>query len=277
MERILRVEKKKALITGASSGIGEEYARHLASLGFDLALVARRKELLEKLAGVLKESHGRDVQVIQADLSGFEDLEKLVREISNMDDLRFLVHGAGFGTRGLLADIDEGKSTRMAFLHTVAPTRIVRAVLPKMIEGGGGAVVLVSSLGAFFTTAEYTVYSATKAFHNMFMLGLRDEVDQHDISVQALCPGLTRTGFMQTEEYRDFDYSAIPKRAWMEPEDVVRESLAKLSNRKPVVIPGGGNRVFVGIMSIPLLGRFLRFLMSYMSRRNLSKGKQSLF
>lgn len=271
------MEKKRALITGASSGIGKEYARFLAAEGFDLALVARRKDLLENLASELEDTGGRDVRVIQADLSNFEGLEKVAREISAMDDIRFLVHGAGFGTRGLLADIEEGKSTRMAFLHTVAPTRLVRAVLPKMIDGGGGGVILVSSLGAFFTTAEYTVYSATKAFHNMFILGLRDEVDQHGIEVQAVCPGLTRTGFMQTEEYRDFDYTAIPEGAWMDPEEVVRESLSRLSNRKPVVIPGRGNRAFVAIMNVPLLGRFLRFLMSYMSRRNLAKGKQSLF
>jgi hypothetical protein len=214
--------------------------------------------------------------VLALDLSDQSQLEQAVSHIENISTPDLLVHSAGFGTRGHVVDVGAAKVRNMAFLHVVAGTALTRAALPAMLGRNRGAVILVSSLAAFFTTAHYVVYSATKSYLNTFAIGLRDELAGSEVRVQAVCPGLVRTGFMHTKEYGDFDYRDVPDWAWMSSETVVADSLRKLG-RKVVVIPGLFNRFFAGIMGAPIIGWLLRSAVGYASRKRIRAGKPALF
>ena len=262
--------KARALVTGASSGIGESYARRLARDGCDLVLVARRAERLQALAKELSATHGVRAEAIAADLSTEAGIAEVERAIVEGAALDWLVSSAGFGTRGLFAQVDADKVGRQARLHVEANARLVRAALPGMIERRHGRVVIVSSLSAFMTTSHYVTYSASKAYLNMFAQGLRDELLGTGVRIQALCPGLTRTGFMQTDEYKDFRYDEVPAFAWMTADEVVEESVRALSraseNSDPVFVPGMGNRAFVAVMQTPAVGSAIRALLGRLGR-----------
>jgi hypothetical protein len=250
-----------ALVTGASSGIGEAFARSLASIGYNLVLTARRRELLIRLKKDLESEYGIDVKVIAADLSCESGLKIVERYLSDNKKIDFLANCAGFGTRDLFFELGPEKISRMIFLHTLALARITRGVLPAMIERGRGYIVNVSSLASFYTAPRYLVYSATKSFVNMFSKGLNLELAHTGVAVQALCPGLTKTGFMTTDEFLDFSYDAIPDFAWMKAEEVVNESLNALAGGKIIFVPGYINRAFVGLMESPILGRLFTWIL----------------
>ncbi len=256
-----RVEKSFALITGASSGIGEGYAYKLAEKGYSLILTARRKDRLNKTAADLKKKYKTETIIIQADLSSEKGIDTVLKNIKLIKNIEFFVHSAGFGTRGDFADIVEAKIRGMAVLHNLAAITLAREVLPSMIKRNKGFLVFVSSLGAFFTTKEYVMYSATKAFLNMFVLGLDAEIKNTSVIVQALCPGLTKTEFLSTQEYKDFNYQQIPEFAWMTAEQVVDDSLKNLKKNKPIFIPGRMNRLFVSILESPILGTFIKYIL----------------
>lgn len=255
-----------AVVTGASSGIGEAFARSLAREGYDCYLVARRKSNLVKLARELEEKAGIRATTVTADLSTDAGVRHVENLIARNDSIEILVNGAGFGTRGLFADVDAKKMQDMVYLHTMASARLTRAVLPRMIASRRGYVINVSSVGAFLTTSHYVTYSATKAFINMLTRGLRDELVGTGVKIQALCPGLTRTGFMSTVEFKDFNYSDIPRFVWMTPEQVVEESLAALMKNKIIFIPGLGNRIFIGFLTAPLIGTIIGGILSILGR-----------
>jgi uncharacterized protein len=257
---------RTAVITGASSGIGEVFARRLALEGFDCYLVARRKSNLIKLAHEIEKNNGVKATTVSADLSTDAGVSQIERIIAANDSIEILVNGAGFGTRGFFADVETDKIQRMVYLHTMAATRLTRSVLPRMIQNRRGYVINVSSVGAFLTTSHYVTYSATKAFLNMLTMGLRDELAGTGVIIQALCPGLTKTGFMYTDEFKDFNYGDIPRFAWMTPEQVVEESLAALRKNKTVFIPGRGNRIFVGTLKTPVVGSILGGILSLLGR-----------
>jgi short-subunit dehydrogenase len=257
---------RTAVVTGASSGIGEAFARRLARNGYGLVLAARRADRLAEIARELERVHHVPVRILPADLSTDEGIAALEHLMESDATIEVLVNSAGFGTRGLFAELKPEKIRNMVHLHTMAVARLTRAALPLMIENHRGYIVNVSSIGAFLTTSHYTTYSATKAFVNMFTLGLRDELAGTGILLQALCPGLTRTGFMYTDEYRDFDYSMIPGFAWMTPEQVVDESLAALRKNKIIFIPGRGNRLFVATLRAPVIGAAFGWMLSMLGR-----------
>lgn len=269
-------ETKTALITGASSGIGESYARTLAEDGYNLIISARRENQLNELAARLEKEWSIKVSLLPADLSNPAGIEKFIAGLDGIS-IDLFIHSAGFGTRGLFANVNSEKSGGMVVLHTLAATLITRAVLPGMVDRQSGGIIFVSSLGAFLTTAEYTVYSATKAYLNTFIEGLRDETLPFGVHVQAVCPGLTKTEFMSTDEYAAFDYSSVPDWAWMDPDRVARVSLKQLKRNRAIVVPGFGNRLFIGIMRLPFAGRIIRGLMSASSRKRVARGEQALF
>ncbi len=249
-----------ALVTGASSGIGAAYARVLAERGQPVALVARRRDRLQALAAELEQRHGVRAETIEADLSGEQGVGAVEAWIALRGPLQTLVHAAGFGTRDHFAALPADRTLQMVRLHVEAAVRLARAALPAMLEARGGAVILVSSLAGFFTTARYVTYSATKAYLNQFAEGLQAEVGPAGIRVQAVCPGLTRTEFLDSPDYDEFKYEQVPRWAWMSAEQVVRESLAALDRGQPtVLVPGWPNRLLAGALQTPGLGRALRW------------------
>lgn len=267
-----------ALITGASSGIGRSYARSLAANGYNLVITARRTERLDALAGELSSKYNISIEKIPADLASSEGLDILRGRITAGPAIDFLVHAAGFGTRGHLADIEEPVIESMVNLHCLAAAALVRSVLPGMIDRDRGRVILVSSLGAFLTTAEYTLYSATKSFLNTMVLGLRDELAATAILVQAICPGLVKTEFTETPTFRGFSFDAVPDKYWLTPETVVKESLYRLDHRyRPILVPTVGARLFLGVLNAPIVGGILKGMMRLSSRWRIKAGKPPVF
>lgn len=261
-----------ALVTGASSGIGEAYARRLAHEGFDLILVARRNRLIESLADELQKTYDIKAKTLAADLATEEGITSVEDKIAGGPPLSWLISSAGFGTRGRFVDVPKMKIIQMNRLHVEANARLVKASLPGMLDNRFGRIVLVSSLSAFLTTSEYVNYSATKAYLNMFAMGLRDELTSTGVKVQALCPGLTKTEFFATEEFENFKYDAMPSWVWMTTHQVVEESIRSLNKKKspPIFIPGLKNKAFTSLLSTPLLGALARAGLARIGRdRNL--------
>ncbi|MBI5576453.1 MAG: SDR family oxidoreductase [Deltaproteobacteria bacterium] len=228
---------RTALVTGASSGIGAVYARRLAAEGYDLILVARRKDRLEKLAEELEANHGAAVEVLAADLTDDADLRKVEERIARAGELEFLVNNAGFGTRGLFFQAPVEEPDRMHRLHVIAAVRLCHAALSGMVARGKGTLVNVSSVAAFGQSHGNAGYCATKAWMNSFTEGLRLDLDAagSPVKVQALCPGYTLTEF---HDASGIGREHTPAAWWMSAEDVVDASLRGLSRGKLFVVPG---------------------------------------
>ena len=226
-----------ALITGASSGIGAEFARQLAAAGFNLVLTARRKEKLALLATELQAEFDITTKIIVADLAKSEDVAQLEEKIAELN-LAILVNNAGFGTTGGLLTSDLSQQMAMLDVHITAVMRLCRASLPGMTERGGGILINVSSISAFFPSPGDVNYPASKAYLNVFSQALQAEVLESGIIVQALCPGFTVTEFHDTEIMTEFDREKVPSALWMTAEDVVRTSLQSLNPDRVICIPG---------------------------------------
>ena len=230
-----------AIITGASSGIGEEFARQLGAQGFSLLLIARRKDRLDTLADAIRREFGGTVECLAADLSQAEDLAAARERLLHLESPDILINNAGFGTVGPFCEADIEGQMAMLRVHNEAPVRLTRALLPTMVRRNRGVVILTSSLSAFVPSPGSGLYTATKAF----LVGLARvwalELKDTEIRVQALCPGYTHTGFHDDHAY-DGLKSFLPRYAWGTTAAVFRASLRGARRNKPVVIPGFANR-----------------------------------
>jgi uncharacterized protein len=234
-----------ALITGASSGIGATYARHLASRGYDLILVARRAERLRELADSLDTTS----QVIPADLTTPEGLSLTECAIRECGALELLVNNAGFGTLGRFWEAPFESQVKMHELHVMATMRLTHAALAGMVPRGKGAIINVSSVAAFGQSPGNVSYSSTKSWINSFTTGLDIELRNagSPVRVQALCPGFTKTEFHQT---LGMDPRSISNVFWMQADDVVETSLAQLANGKVIVVPKWRSKVAATLLKI---------------------------
>ncbi len=246
---------RTALITGASAGLGAEYARQLAAAGTDLILVARRLELLEELARVLHERHGINAEAVPADLATPEGIGRVEKLVAGAETLDLLVNNAGFSGGRSFGERDIATHMRMVDVHVVSALRLTRAALPGMMARGRGAIINVASVAAF-SPLSGPVYSGTKAFLVMFSKNLQSELRGTGVVIQALCPGLTHTEFHAAAR---IDTSGMPEILWMKAGDVVRISLRKLG-RGAVCIPGGKNKVIAFLMSCPLTSAGIRMM-----------------
>ncbi len=245
-----------ALVTGASSGIGETFARNLSIRGYHVVLVARRTERLEKLAEELG-----NAEAMTADLSLDSHVSRVEARIASEENLDFLVNNAGFGVPGRFFEANGRDLDRMHQVHVIAIERLTRAALRRMVPRAGGNIINVSSVAGFFQTLNSTAYCSTKAWINAFTEGLYLELKQMNspVRVQALCPGFTYTEF---HDVIKMDRSRISKSLWMTSEEVVRTSLRMLDRNRLFVIPGWHYRFFVS------LSRFLpRSMKHYLAIR----------
>jgi short-subunit dehydrogenase len=246
---------KRALVTGASAGLGAEFARQLAAAGTDLVLSARRLDRLEQLAQELRAKHGVQVEAVQADLTNEEGVSRLERALASDPALDLLVNNAGFG--GHTGFVDGGTADHLDMLrvHVDAAVRLAKAALPGMTARGRGAIVNVASVAAF-SPFSGAMYSGTKAFLVMFSENLQGELRGKGlpIRVQALCPGLTHTEF---HAVAGLDLSGVPKMFWMTAEKVVRISLKRLG-RGVVCVPGWANKAVSFLMRCPATAAGIR-------------------
>jgi short-subunit dehydrogenase len=249
----------KVLITGASSGIGAEYARQLAQAGTSLILVARNKDRLASLSDELAQRYhlpAKNFEIISADLSTTDGIETVARRIQATPDLDFLINNAGYGSRGKFMDNPEKNQMDMIYLHVLAATALTRAALPAMITRKAGAIINVSSIAGFFPVPGNTIYCATKAYLTYFSESLQNELINSGIFIQALCPGLTRTEFHARMK---IDRSEIRNGPWMTTEQVVDISLRSLGSGRVVVVPGFPNRLMAFLMETFIVRQFLRW------------------
>ncbi len=222
-----------ALVTGASSGLGEMFARRLAARGYNLILVARRGERLLELAKELPVQ----VQTICADLVTEDGLGKVESAIRDCPSLDLLVNNAGFGTLGYFWEADIAGQRDMHALHVMATVRLTHAALGPMVRRNRGGVINVSSVAAFSINPGNVSYCSTKAWMNNFTEGLDIELRhaKSAVRVQALCPGFTYTEFHDT---LGVDRKGIPDWLWLKADDVVESSLRGLGSGKVIVVPG---------------------------------------
>jgi short-subunit dehydrogenase len=229
----------RALVTGASSGIGEALARQAAASGADLVVVARRETRLEHLKTVLEGRSDVQVEVLVADLTDPEGLAA-VEERLGKGDVDLLVNNAGFGTTGQLAELDVDRMSQEIALDVTALARLTRAALPSMLERRHGGILNVSSIVSFFPTPRMAIYAGSKAFVTSFTQSVAEEVRDRGVKVSALCPGLTRTEFQEVaheEQPRN-----MPGFAWQSPEQVARAGLKGLEGGKVMIVPGLHNQ-----------------------------------
>ena len=225
-----------ALITGASAGLGAEFARQLSKRGLRLVLAARRKDRLEALAAELG-----NARVVAADLSEAGSAVRLLADVEAVGEhVDLLVNNAGFGLKGRFAGLDSARQRQMIDLNVGALTDLCRAIAPGMIERKSGGILNVASTAAFQPGPGMAVYFATKAYVLSFTEALHEELKPHGIKVSALCPGPTRTEFGAVAGFGDkgaFDrYSA-------DAASVVRAGLEGLDKNRAVVVPGLLNKV----------------------------------
>ncbi|MFD1830961.1 SDR family NAD(P)-dependent oxidoreductase [Streptomyces desertarenae] len=234
-----------AVVTGASSGIGAEYARRLAGHGWRLVLVARRAGRLEDLAARLRAGTGSRVETLTADLGREEDLARVAGRVAG-GDVDLLVNNAGVNGYGPFAEVDPGLLARVVAVNTLAPTVLARAAVPGMLERGRGAVVNVASMLAFAGSLppgalpHRAVYGGTKGYVVTFSRTLAAELAGTPVAVQVLCPGLTATEFhlARGEEPVAGEEELVHDEGGMPPGDVVTASLAALRSGETVCVPG---------------------------------------
>lgn len=226
-----------ALITGASAGLGESFAKQLAAEGMDLALVARRADRLESLAESLRAAHGVRAEAIALDL-GAPDCGAALKAACDARDLQvsFLVNNAGFGANALFQDCTPASDAAMIDLNCRAPVLVTHAFLAPMLARGNGAIINVSSTAAFQALPYFAVYAATKTFDLMWSEALWAELRPQGIDVLTLCPGYTRTEFQEVARVRN----QPPSFLWAGPDEVAATGLRRLG-RGPTAIHGWMN------------------------------------
>jgi short-subunit dehydrogenase len=229
-----------ALVTGASSGIGAEFARALAARGNDLVIVARDTARLDASAELLEKEYGIAVEVLSADLSKVTGLKVVEARLESQDPpVDLLVNNAGFGTFGKLHELKRDVEEREIRLNVVAVMRLCHAALPGMVERGRGGIINVSSIAGYQPTPENATYGATKAFVNSLTHALHEEARGTGVRIMVLCPGFTRTEF---QERAGLDSSAVPSTLWQTPHQVVDAALRAFDKGRSVCVPGALNK-----------------------------------
>jgi len=237
------VERNLALVTGASSGLGADFAKKLAAQGHDLFVTARRLERLQALKKEIEKRHDVEVSVFGADLGHPDGATALLKELKKREmKVGVLINSAGYGTRSYMLDKDPVHWEQMIRVNLNSLVALTLGILPTMVANQGGKILNVSSTAGLQASPYFTVYAATKAFVLLFSEGLRKELkDQNtNVKVTCLCPGPTRTEFASVAEA---DSMRAPDYMWMESEEVVKIGLKALEDNESVCIPGIPNKI----------------------------------
>lgn len=240
--------KQTALITGASSGIGKELAYLFAKDGYELILVARRKEKLEALAGELREKHGTMSTIIVQDLAAHGAATAVFEKVQDAGKtVDALVNNAGFGTYGKFWENDEQKEIDMIHVNVSVLTHLTHLFLPGMVERKHGQILNIASTAAFQPGPFMSVYFATKAFVLHFTEGIASELEGTDVYASALCPGPTRTEF---STHGDIEASTLFDRKLPSAKDVAEYGYREMKKRQVVIVHGCSNKALLSLNKI---------------------------
>lgn len=235
------MNKGTALITGASSGIGEALSHRFAERGHDLIVTARREDKLKALAETLTSEHGTGVHVIACDLTQPDGPGELAGAVAALGvDVDILVNNAGVAYTGNFQDLESNTVDMLLDLNIVSLTKLTHLFLPAMIARGAGRILNVGSVASFQPVPSMSLYAASKAFVLSLTEGLSEEVRGTGVSVTALCPGLTRTEMVES-----LQAEGIPAFMMSSPEEVAREGYEALMNREVIRVPGLANQAAV--------------------------------
>lgn len=234
-----------AVITGASSGLGAEYARHYASVGHRVVLVARDTDRLNALAKELSDTFGVDAEVLAADLHLSKDRNRVgARLRSEFNPVRVLVNNAGYGIAGDLDSSDPQEESDHLTIHVAAPLELTKAVLPGMLERGEGRIIIVSSVAGYLARG---TYSAHKAWGLSFARSAHETYRRRGVHVSAVAPGFTRTEFHQRMA---MDTDGIPAALWLSAPRVVLASARAVEKGRAVVIPSSRYKILVAVAAL---------------------------
>lgn len=232
---------KLALVTGASAGIGREFAKQLAASCERMILVGRRQKRLQQLADELTDQ-GVSSQLLAVDLESDTGLNEVTQAIAAAEPLDYLVNNAGFTIIGAFDSLPLEKQLSMVQVHIKATMALVHAALPAMKSANRGSIINVSSMCTFTPYVDVAVYGGTKAFLHNFSGALCEELKDTGITVQCLVPGFTHTELHSRQAFDNYETPDVPAHMWMTTEDVVSESLAELAGGRVVVVAGDVNK-----------------------------------
>jgi short-subunit dehydrogenase len=236
----MKLDGCSALITGASVGIGREFARQLGRRAVTIVLVARRRQRLEELRDeLMRQNRDLNVHVRVTDLADkvqvYALIEWLEREKIAID---LLINNAGLGDLGPFAASDLGRLEQIILVNMLAPTLLTRRLLPSMIANKHGAILNVSSSAGFLPIAEFSVYAASKAYLTNFSEGLRAELGRAGVTVCTLCPGPVHTEFDEVAHRATYPHRGSPEFVHVSAERVARAGLLGIEHERALVIPG---------------------------------------
>lgn len=240
---------RTALITGASSGIGEAFADVFAAEGFDLVITARREDRLRAVADRLTRQHGRQVSVIVSDLGKRDAAERLCAELAARGiQIDALVNNAGYGVPGAYLASPWSRHDEFVQVMVTAVAELTHRLLPAMLERGYGRILNVASLaGLTPPPAGHTLYAASKAFVIKFSEALSHEVARHGVHVTAICPGFTLSEFHDVTGTRD-KMNRLPQWMWLDAPTVARQGFDAVNHGIPVYINGRVNRTIAALV-----------------------------
>ena len=253
-----------ALVTGASSGIGQELVRGLAARGHGVVLVARRRDRLERLAAEISDRHGVAAHVVAVDLSDPAERERLASEIEQRSLIvETLVNNAGFGIYRRFVDSRRERELEQVRLLVEAVVDLDARYVPGMVERRRGTVINISSTAGFQPLPGNGTYAASKAFVLFHTEALREELREHGVTVTAVCPGPVDTEFQEVSKPLFAD--RMPSMVWRSPGQVAEETLRAVERNKRTVIPGGlsvraffgPNRVAPAALALPVARRLM--------------------
>jgi uncharacterized protein len=257
-----------ALITGASSGLGEEYARQLAARCHNMVLVARRGDRLLSLAQQLTKQHGIHIRCFEVDLSNTEQRNELAKKLIE-DDINpdLLINNAGLGDYGSFVNCTWEKHQSMLRVNVEALTHLIHLFLPKMIVEKNGAIINVSSIASLLPMPDFGVYAASKAYVTSFSEALRIELKEFGVKVLAVCPGPVKTEFGQVAGHKsNGEVSKMKEFFYVPKEQVVSESIIAMDRNQARLYPGW--KIAAAAMAITALPIFaIRMIMASQPRR----------
>ncbi|MEF9951011.1 MAG: SDR family oxidoreductase [Clostridium sp.] len=240
------MDRKKALITGGTSGIGKAFSYRLAEKGYDLIITGRREDILKEVEKDIEDKFSVNVTSIIVDFNKEEEYKDFIEYIESQDNIEFLVNNSGHGAKDTFTRDEYSNQEDMVKVHIIATMRLCHIIANKMKKFNKGYIINVGSIASFNTFPTSGMYCATKGFLASFSQSLALELEENNIRVQVLCPGFTRTDFHMKLK---MDESKLKNKGivkWMTPYQVVDYSLEHINKPlKVIVIPGFGNKIMV--------------------------------